>query len=66
MSSILKESCPQILEKYRKLVFLRDVKSGVESQMTFGARESGVEKFCFKMPDSLEMSNFCVKKSSKM
>ena len=38
---------------------------GIGSQLSFGATKSGVEKFYFKMHDSLEMSHFNVKYLSK-
>ena len=41
------------------------VADGVGSQAIFGARESGVAKFFFKMPHSLEMSHFYVKNLRK-
>ena len=37
----------------------------IGSQVIFGAMESGVAKYRFKMPDSLEMSHFYVKNLRK-
>ena len=42
-----------------------EVADGVGSQAIFGARESGVAKFFFKMPDFLKMSHFYVKNLRK-